>query len=86
MQKKEFNISTVEEELNIATMNYPGFHSAHEGYAVLLEEVDELWDLVRLNPKKRDVESMKIECVQIAAMAIRFYLDCCEENGTGYLK
>lgn len=30
------------------------FHSMHEAYAVLLEEVDELWDVVKLNPKHVD--------------------------------
>jgi hypothetical protein len=43
-------------EVMRATAKHPNeFHSAHEGYAVLLEEVDELWDVVKLNPKKIDV-------------------------------
>lgn len=29
-----------------------GFNSSHEGYAVILEELDELWEVVKLNPKK----------------------------------
>lgn len=73
-------------ELNIANSDYPHFHSLHEGYAVLLEEVDELWDLVRLNQKKRDYELVEKECIQIASMAIRIIQDCCRENGEGFKK
>lgn len=49
--------------------------SAHEGYAVLLEEVDELWDHVRTKQKDRDLASMREEAIQVAAMAIRFAVD-----------
>jgi len=40
------------QELAKAEKKFPGFNSAHEGYAVLLEEVDELWDEIKINPKK----------------------------------
>lgn len=48
-------------------------HNAHEGYAVLLEEVDELWDEI----KKRDKNWTEIrkEAIQVAAMAMRFVLE-----------
>jgi hypothetical protein len=72
-------------ELNLAK-KYPSFHSLHEGYAVLLEEVDELWDCVRLNQKKRDYELIEKECIQIASMAIRIIKDCCQKNGEGFKK
>lgn len=51
------------------------FNSAHEGFAVLKEEVDELWDHVKVNQKKRDLEEMRKEAIQVAAMAIRFIHD-----------
>lgn len=46
------------------------FNSPHEGYAVLLEEVYELWDEVRKS--KHDKELMRKEAIQVAAMAVRF--------------
>lgn len=47
--------------------------SAHEGYAVLLEELDELWEEVR--KKHPDKQRMREEALQVAAMALRFVHD-----------
>lgn len=41
-----------------------GFNSAHELYAVLLEELDEFWDGVKAN----DLDPL--ELIQVAAVAI----------------
>lgn len=49
-----------------------GFNSAHEGFAVLLEEVDELKEHVWMRQSKRDLEAMRKEAVQVVAMAIKF--------------
>lgn len=60
-------------EATTARMKFPPFNSAHEGYAVLLEEIDELWDEV----KRHDIDhaAMIDEAVQVGAMAIRFIAD-----------
>lgn len=47
------------------------FPSLHEAYAVLLEEVDELWDLTRLKKRDRDPAKVEEELIQIAAMAVK---------------
>jgi len=59
--------ASVEEALR-ACRRCPPFNSTHEGYAVLLEEVDELWDEVKGNNRTAAVA----EAIQAAAMAIRF--------------
>jgi hypothetical protein len=58
-------------ELDSATAKFSTFHSSHEGYAILKEEVDELWDEVKANRPNRARE----EAIQVAAMAIRFLID-----------
>lgn len=64
-------LTLVKIELNEAKKKFGSFHNAHEGYAVLLEEVDELWDDIKANkdPSK--------EALQVAAMALRFLVDVC---------
>jgi hypothetical protein len=68
------NVAT---ELLNARAKYRPMASAHEGWAVLREEVDELWDEVKKKPAKRDAVTMYVELVQIAAMAQRMAEDIC---------
>ena len=67
-------IRLVEQELIRAWTKHPGeFHNAHEGFAVLKEETDELWDEVKADTAyTRD--GMK-EAIQTAAMAVRFVVE-----------
>jgi hypothetical protein len=72
-------LEEVRAELDSARRKFSSFHSMHEGYGTLLEEVDELWLCVKMrqsNPQRR--EFARKECIQVAAMAIRFLEDCCE--------
>lgn len=63
-------LSLIQAEHDKAKKKYPNnFNSNHEGYSVLKEEVDELWDEVkRKNPSKAQLRE---EAVQIGAMALR---------------
>ena len=56
------------------------FHSAHEGYAVIKEELDELWEEIKKKAVERDPEKLQKEAVQIGAMAARFIIDICLEG------
>lgn len=71
-------LTEVEEEVIFAARKFPEFNSAHEGFAVLKEEVDELWEEVRAKQGTRDPGKLRKEAVQVAAMALRFILDVCE--------
>jgi hypothetical protein len=74
-------LSDVKQEFQKASLKFHAFGNAHEGYAVLLEEVDELWDNVKLNQKNPDRQKlMAKEAIQVAAMAIRFLYDCCADH------
>lgn len=64
------------EELARATREHPDpVLSLHEGYAILWEEVDELWELVRQRADRRSGAAVLAELVQIAAMAQRIAQD-----------
>jgi len=65
------------EEMADASSKFPKFASEHEGYAILLEEVDELWEAVKLNKKRHPerYDLMRKECIQVGAMALRFLHD-----------
>ena len=68
--------SAIVEELRTALNKYPSFNSGHEGYAIIKEELDELWEIVKLKqstPNRNEL--MEKEAIQVAAMAIRFLLD-----------
>lgn len=68
--------SLVVQELMSAYAKHPGRQaSLHEGFAVLLEEVDELWDEVKKKQSLRSKEKLCEEAIQIAAMAVRFVAD-----------
>jgi len=70
-------IASVRVELRRAREKFPRFNSAHEGYAVILEEMDELWDEVMKKRVARSKSVMREEAIQIAAMAVRFMVDVC---------
>lgn len=70
-------LNEIQQEYEQSNNKYPLFHSTHEGYAVIAEEVDELWDLVRQNKDVKGNEQFRKECIQIAAMAVKFIRSLC---------
>jgi hypothetical protein len=77
-QRLRQTLALVKIEYETAAVHYPAFNSSHEGYAVILEELDELWAEIKKKPYDRSRAAMEREAVQIAAMAVRFILDCCD--------
>jgi len=54
---------------------FPLFNTPHEGYAVILEELDELWEQikkVKYPVIDRECEAMRKEAIQVGAMAVKF--------------
>ena len=74
MEKLDEVLGSVRYELDRALKMHGDFNSCHEGFAVLLEEVDELWEEVKKKSSQRDPGKMKEESIQIAAMAVKFAL------------
>lgn len=73
-------VSLAMSELVSARENWPKFNSAHEGWGVLSEEMDELWEHVKTNQRKRDLRAMRKEAIQVAAMALRFAVEVCNDE------
>ena len=70
----DFLRDVVNEYRSVCAEHGEHYHSAHEGYGVMAEEVDELWDEVKKKRKNRDPKNMRAECVQIACCALKFAL------------
>lgn len=64
-----------DEYLNARTKFKP-MNSAHEGYAVLLEELDEMWEEIKNN----DPKAMRKEALQVGAMILAFVLEVCDAD------
>lgn len=66
-------------EYGRAACKFPPFASEHEGYAILLEELDEAWAEIKANDTARALEEM----VQVGAMAVRFIIDIRAQQAGG---
>ena len=60
----------IEQEIYTAREKFPAFHSQHEAYAVILEELDEFWECV-----KHDIQG-RHELIQVAAMCVAAIREC----------
>lgn len=68
-------IFEVTQEAERAMSMHAPMNSAHEAYAVILEELEEFWIEVMKKRELRTVDAMRTELKQIAAMAIRAIVD-----------
>jgi hypothetical protein len=63
-------LDEVLDELLRARAIHPPFRSLHEAYAVILEELDEVW--AEIKAKKPDYDKLRVEGIQLCAMTLRF--------------
>ena len=74
---RDFWIEKIKLEISQANSKFNNFHSRHEGYGVIKEEFDELWDEIKINSSYPGYWApICEEAIQLAAMAIRFLMDC----------
>lgn len=66
----ELVLQEVAQEVSRAVAKWEPLNSPHEGYAVILEELEELWEHVRADTA-RGAEA-RTEAVHVAAMAVRY--------------
>jgi len=72
----------IEAEVIRAMQLHKGMYSLHEAKAVIEEEFDEFWELVKINPKKlgemaqeKRSADLRSELIQTAAMCVRTIVD-----------
>ncbi len=69
---KEKALFLVRSEFEDAAGKFGTFSSGHEGYAVIKEELEELWDAVKSDQADNIIER---EAIQVGAMAVRYLVD-----------
>lgn len=63
-------------EVASAKSKFPDdFVNLHEGWAVMYEEVDEVLQIMKQKAQERDPVHLKKELTQVAAMALRMYVE-----------
>lgn len=70
----------VKKELERARVAHPPINSLHEGYSVILEELDEFWEEVKKKNSNREPLKLLNELIQVAAMCERTYDDVLNRN------
>lgn len=76
-----FALVDVRNEIERAKEKHPGdFKNGHEAYAVILEELDELWTEVKTDRHKTSPELARKEAIEVAAMAIRFAIEVSDKE------
>ena len=72
LEDMEVFLHEIEDEYIRARQKFDAFNNAHEGYAVMLEEVDEVWSEVK---HKTTYQHFREELIQVAAMAMAMALE-----------
>lgn len=92
MDRIENALGDIAQSYEKARCRHAPMRGPHEGYAVLLAEVDELWDEVKawqphpgsdneeilLRRYADNMAKMRKEALHVAAMALAFLLEVCE--------
>ncbi len=76
----------IDAEISKSKKHYGAFNSTHEAYAVLQEEVEELWDIIKKNTERTygtpeyKTKALIPELIQIASVAKRMAIELeCKE-------
>jgi glutamyl-tRNA reductase len=51
---------------------FGAYASSHEAFAVIKEELDELWEEIKKKEYERDPAALKDEAIQVAATALKY--------------
>ena len=78
MNKLDFALLEIKDEYFEACEKHPtSLTSNHEGYGIIKEEFDELWDEIKALDPQGLSNALRKEALHLAAMALRFIVDRC---------
>jgi hypothetical protein len=82
VERDAYGVAAMEalDEVRRARGMFGPMASMHEGYAVILEELDEVKEIVWLKQKNRNLADARKEVLQVAAMCIAFAAELCTEE------
>jgi hypothetical protein len=67
-------------EYNQIICKSPPLQNTYEGWAMLEQGMEELWDEIKKDKKVQSPEQMRREAIFISATAMRFMIDLCLED------
>lgn len=67
-------------EYNLALMHNLPLHNTYEGWAVLKQKLDELWEEVKLGETGHSREVLRKEAAELGAATMRFIIDLTTEE------
>lgn len=70
-------ITEIKTEYERSKKLYNDFNSNHEAYAVILEELDEVWDEIKKTKEIRGNENIHKELIQVGAMVVKYIENLC---------
>lgn len=75
-------LEEVKKEYFQARTKFESFNTYHEGYAILLEELDELWEEIKKKDSEFDLTKIRKEAIQVSAMALAIVADLVDIDQT----
>ncbi len=64
-------LTEIAAEVERAKVHCEHFRSLHEAYAVMLEELQEVWAITMQKRQNRNADDLRKELIQVAAMAVK---------------
>lgn len=74
-EKMEAVLWEIKDECEVGIEKFQKMNSQHEGYAIIMEEMDELWSEIKKKQAEYDLPAQRKEAVQAAAMLLRIIVE-----------
>jgi hypothetical protein len=73
--REQLILAEMMKEYESAKAEYSPFTSHHEGWAVIKEQLDEVWDEIKKKRGTKSQEKIMKEVLHVGAMSLRFLME-----------